>query len=70
MSDLDATIRRLRALPEAEQQSVAAQIDQILDADDLLTPEQWAAIEARLDVNEGFSAHADVKRAFGDRFTR
>jgi hypothetical protein len=37
-------------------------------AGDLLTPEQWAEIEARLDSSEGFTPHADVKRAFRDRF--
>jgi hypothetical protein len=65
MSNLDATIARLRALSEAEQDALAAQIDLLLDqgADDLLTPEQWAEIEARLDKSEGFTPHEDVKRA-------
>ncbi|MDX2274842.1 MAG: hypothetical protein NW206_05265 [Hyphomonadaceae bacterium] len=69
MSDLDATIRRLRALPRAEQDAIAARIDQLLDGEDLLTPEQWAEIEARLDSNEGFSTHEQVKSALRDRFS-
>jgi hypothetical protein len=69
MSNLDATIVRLKALPKAEQDAIAAQIDQLLDAgaEDLLLPEQWAEIEARLDSSEGFTPHADVVRAFRDR---
>jgi len=72
MANLDATIARLKALPETEQEAVAAQIDQLLDqgAEDLLTPEQWAAIEARLDRPGLFSPHEDVVRSFRDRFPR
>jgi hypothetical protein len=70
MSNLDATIARLRALSEADQDALAAQIDLLLDqgADDLLTSEQWAEIEARLDTSEGFTPHEDVKCAFRARF--
>lgn len=70
MSDLDATIARLRALPKADQDALAAQIDLLIEqrGNDALTPEQWAEIEARLDSGEGFTPHADVVRAFQDRF--
>lgn len=70
MSNLDATIARLKALPKAEQDALAAQIDQLLDSagDDLLTPEQWAAIEARLDTDEGFTPHDQVVRDFRKQF--
>ena len=70
MTKLDATIDRLRALPKPEQDALAAQIDLLLDkgSDDLLTPEQWAEIEARLDSQEGFTPHADVMKSFQDRF--
>lgn len=70
MSNLDATIARLRALPKADQEALAAQIDQLLDsgAEDLLTPEQWAEIEARLDSGEGFTPHEDVVRDFRNQF--
>lgn len=69
MSNLDATIARLKALPKPEQDAVAAQIDALLDSGgaDLLSPEQWAEIEARLDSGEALTPHADVVRAFRDR---
>lgn len=67
MTRLDATIERLRALPKAEQDAFAAQIDQLLDADDLLTPEQWAMVEARLDKDQRFIPHEEVARAFRGR---
>ncbi len=70
MSNLDATIARLKALPKADQDAVAAQIDQILDhgADDVLTPAQWAEIEARLDSGEALTPHEDVVRDFRNQF--
>lgn len=67
MANLDTTIERLRALPKAEQEALAAQIDLLLDGDDLLTPEQWAAIEARLDSGEGLTPHKEVAKAFRAR---
>lgn len=69
MSNLDDTIARMRALPEKEQDALAAQIDALMDqGSDDLTPEQWAAIEARLDSGEALTPHADVVKAFQDRF--
>jgi hypothetical protein len=70
MSDLDATIARRKALPKPEQEAVAAQIDLMLDegVQDLLTPEQSAEIEARLDRPDNFTSHEDVVRSFHDRF--
>lgn len=67
MANLDATIARLRALPQADQDALAAQIDLLLEAKDLLTPEQWAEIEARLDAGEVLTPHEDVVRAFRQR---
>jgi len=66
MANLDATIARLRALSPAEQEAFAAQIDRLLDdaGEDLLSAEQWAEIEARLDSGEPMTAHDDVVRAF------
>lgn len=70
MSNLDDTIARMRSLPEKEQDALAAQINVLLDqgAEDFLTPEQWTAIEARLDSGEALTPHADVAKAFQDRF--
>ncbi len=68
MANLDATIARMRSLPEAEQEALAAQIDLLLDQScDLLSPEQWASIEARLDSGEGLTPHEDVVRVFRSR---
>lgn len=69
MADLDATIERIRALPKAEQEALAAQIEMLLDqrVENLLTDEQWAEIEARLDSSEGFTPHAEVVKAFQNR---
>jgi hypothetical protein len=66
MANLDATIARLKALPKADQEAVAAQIDQILDQGgaELLSDDQWAAIEARLDSGEALTPHEDVVRDF------
>lgn len=66
MANLDATIARMRALPKKDQEVLAAQIDLLLDGDtdDLLTPEQWAEIEARLDAGEALTPHEDVVRDF------
>lgn len=69
MANLDSTIARLRSLPEKEQEAIAAQIDLMLDeaGEDLLSAEQWAAIEARLDADERMTPHEDVVRAFHNR---
>lgn len=68
MSNLDATIARLKALPESEQDAMAAQINELLNADDLLTPEEWAEIEARLDSGEKLTPHEDVVRDLEAKF--
>jgi hypothetical protein len=69
MANLDTTIARLRALPKKEQEALAAQIDLLLDetGEELLSAEQWAEIEARLDSGEAMTSHDDVVRAFRDR---
>lgn len=45
--------------PRESRKALAAQIDLLLDGDDLLTSEQWAAIEARLDSGEGLTPHEE-----------
>ena len=66
MANLDATIARLRALPAKDQEALAAQIDLLLEesAEDLISAEQWAEIEARLDSGEAMTPHDEVVRAF------
>jgi hypothetical protein len=70
MSNLDATIDRLRALPESQKDAIAAQIDLLLDqdAEDLLSDAEWAEIEARLDAEDATIPHAEVVTRFNARF--
>lgn len=69
MANLDSTIARLKALPKDRQDAVAAQIDLILEEspEELLSAEQWAAVEARLDSGEGMTPHDEIVRAFRSR---
>ncbi len=69
MANLDATIARLRSLPEEKREAMAAQIDLMLDeaGEDLLNAEQWAEIEGRLDADERMTPKDEVVRAFRDR---
>jgi hypothetical protein len=70
MTQLERTIERLQALPEERQNALAAHIETLLDAeadDDLLTPEDWAEIERRLDAETADIAHEDVVAAFEAR---
>lgn len=62
MTKLEAVIERLRALPEAEQEMRAVEIELLLkDGQSLLTPEQWAELERRLaNENEATVPHEDV----------
>lgn len=71
MANLDSTIARLKALPKDRQEALAAQIDLILNesGEDLLSAEQWAEIEARLDSDEAMTSHAEIVRAFRNRTT-
>jgi hypothetical protein len=71
MANLDSTIARLRALPKKRQEALAAQIDLLLDeaGEDLLSPEQWVEIEARLDSGEALTPHDEVVRSFRDRMS-
>ena len=69
MTIFDETMERLRALPEERKPEIAAQIALLLDDDgeDLLTPEQWEEIEARLDSETNFTPHAEVVRDYRRR---
>lgn len=56
MSRMDAVIERLRALPESQQEQLAAGIESLLDLDlseSMLTPEQWAEVERTLANDDG-----------------
>jgi hypothetical protein len=54
---LDEAINRLRELPEERQQAAAAMIFDFLEHghDEILTPEQWAEVEAALAEDDSAS---------------
>jgi hypothetical protein len=45
---LDEVLTKVRALPEQEQQVIAEILTDYLEADTLLTPEQWAEVDEAL----------------------
>lgn len=71
MTKLDRLIERLRALPEPEQDRIAAELEAALDEASALTDAQWRAIETELDGDEadGDVAHADVVAGWRARHT-
>jgi hypothetical protein len=68
--NLDEAINRLRELPEEQQQVAAVMILDFLEhgQEDLLTPEQWAEVERRLDEEEDEIASDDDVKAHFSRF--
>jgi hypothetical protein len=66
---LDEAISRLRELSEEQQQAAAALILDFLDhgREDLLTPEQWAEVERRLDEEEDEIAEGEEAQPYVDR---
>ncbi len=69
---IDAAIDRLRALPEAEQEMIAAEIELLLaEPASMLTMEQWSEVEAELDNDDGVRlSHNDVMLRMRARFGR
>ena len=67
---LAEAISRLRELPEERQQAAALMILDFIDhgEDDVLTAEQWAEIERRLDEEDDEIASDEEVKAFFDRF--
>lgn len=65
----EQAIARLHALPEERKQESAAEIGLLLDQDseELLSREEWTAIEARLDEPQGFTSHAEFVRQHLER---
>jgi hypothetical protein len=72
MSRLEDAITRLRALPEAEQDMLAGEIEGLLtEPASLLTPAQWAEVEVELDTDDGVRlSHNDVMVRMRGRFGR
>ncbi|HOZ27372.1 MAG TPA: hypothetical protein PLH23_19205 [Hyphomonadaceae bacterium] len=69
---IDAAIDCLRALPEAEQEMIAAEIELLLaEPASMLTMEQWSEVEAELDNDDGVRlSHNDVMLRMRARFGR
>lgn len=69
---IDAAIDRIRALPEAEQDMIAAEIELLLaEPASMLTMEQWAEVEVELDSDDGMRlSHNDVMLRMRARFGR
>jgi hypothetical protein len=72
MSRLDDVIERLRALPEAEQEMVAGEIEGLLaEPDSLLTLAQWSEVEQEIDTDDGVRlSHSAVMTSMRARFGR
>ncbi|RYG27697.1 MAG: hypothetical protein EON93_20005 [Burkholderiales bacterium] len=69
---IDAAIDRLRALPEAEQDMIAAEIELLLsEPTSLLSAAQWREVEVELDSDDGIRlSHNDVMLRMRARFGR
>ena len=69
---IEAVIDRLRALPEAEQEMLAGEIEGLLmEPASLLTAEQWREVEVEIDTDDGVRlSHGDVMSRMRARFGR
>jgi hypothetical protein len=69
---IEAVIDRLRALPEAEQEMLAGEIEALLmEPASLLTAEQWRAVEVEIDTDDGVRlSQNDVMGRMRVRFGR
>jgi hypothetical protein len=72
MSRIEDAIERLRALPEAEQEMLAGEIEGLLaEPASMLTPAQWADVELEIDSDDGIRlSHSDVMARMRTRFGR
>ena len=72
MSRIEDAIERLRALPEAEQEMLAGEIEGLLtEPASMLTPGQWSEVEQEIDTDDGVRlAHGEVMSRMRARFGR
>lgn len=72
MSRLEAAIDRLRALPEAEQDMLAGEIESLLcEPASLLALDQWREVEQEIDSDDGVRlSHSEVMARMRARFGR
>ncbi len=69
---IEVVIERLRALPEAEQEMLAGEIEDLLtEPASLLTAAQWREVEIEIDTDDGVRlSHNDVMGRMRVRFGR
>lgn len=69
---IEAVIDRLRALPEAEREMLAGEIEALLtEPASLLLPSQWRDVEIEIDTDDGARlSHADVMARMRQKFGR
>ena len=69
---IEAVTDRLRALPEAEQEMLAGEIEDLLmEPACLLTAEQWRGVEVEIHTDDGVRlSHNDVMGRMRVRFGR
>lgn len=69
---IEVVIDRLRALPEAEQDMLAGEIEDLLmEPASLLTAAQWREVEVEIDTDDGVRlSHNDVMWRMRTRFGR
>lgn len=60
---LDEVLTKVRALPEQEQQAIAEILTDYLEAEILLTPEQWAEVDQAL-AEDDVAADEEVEAFF------
>ena len=72
MSRIEAAMERLRALPAAEQDMIASEIEGLLsEPSSVLSLVQWAEVEQELDADDGVRmSHAEVMSRMRARFGR
>jgi hypothetical protein len=72
MSRIEDAIERLRALPEAEQEMLAAEIEGLLaEPASTLTSAQWIEVEHEIDSDDGVRlSHSEVMGRMRVRFGR
>ena len=72
MSRIEDAIERLRALPEAEQEMLAGEIEGLLaEPASMLTPAKWIEVEREIDSDDGLRlSHSEVMARMRTRFGR
>jgi hypothetical protein len=74
MTILDHVLARLSKLPAERQEALALQLELLIDDEEngesLLTDEQWADVEARLNEPDETIPHEEVVAYFRDKYQK